>query len=174
MASSSFFRVVSFDCGNHYTGVVVADVRPGDFFEIVHMKLIVDTSKNKEELFAGIEAEIDPFVKYIQNKSLVILEQCLFPNWTLQRVQDKIKDHYTALGVRCKTMMPTQKSSGGLPGQKNISSGDDKTRKQAGIQGAKRLLDKLGVIQHIDYFGGLPRQHDVADALLAAYYLYEN
>ena len=74
MASSSFFRVVSFDCGNHYTGVVVADVRPGDFFEIVHMKLIVDTSKNKEELFAGIEAEIDPFVKYIQNKCFACLQ----------------------------------------------------------------------------------------------------
>jgi len=137
------------------------------------MELLFDPSPQKDDLTAAIAAKIDPFVQHNPDKSIVLLENCFFPNWTLNRIQQRVKAHYRTLGIPCKALMPTQKSSGGLPCRKNITSGNDKTRKAAAISGGERLLDTLGVQTHKAYFRELERQHDVADALLAAYYVYE-
>lgn len=167
-------RVVSFDIGNHFTGVAIIDMRPPRSFELVTINLFEDKTSDKKGLMDMIETTIDPFVRNIPTKVVVVLENVfLYPNWTLQRIHRKIRDHYQGMGVLVKCLLPSQKSSGGLATH-NISSGDDKTKKKTALECARCLLTIHGTDQLKSQFEAFDRKHDVADALLAAHYLFEN
>ena len=156
-------RIVSCDVGHHYTGVVVVDVRPGRTFEIVHLEACVDTSVDKEGLMAYLEKYIDPFV--IEQKTIVVLENVyMYRNWTVQRINKKIRAHFQDMGVEYKYLLPSQKSYG-----TNISSG-----KKNSVAAATRLLTDIGVTHLVEKFESIERNHDIADALLMARYMYEH
>lgn len=146
-------RLVSFEFGKDFTGVAVVDLRPAETFEVVHMEVVEDASKSKEHLMKMIQDKIDPFLKYIPHKCMILLENSVSDRWMMSRIQQKIKKHYIVMGISCRYIK--------------------KGKELYAEAGAACLLKKLGVQSHLAQFFGYRRRHDLADALLAARYVYK-
>lgn len=149
------FRLVSFEFGKDFTGIVVADIRSLETFETVHMEVIEDSSKSKDRLMQMIKDKIDPFLKYIPHKCVVLLENCVSLDcWMMSRIQQKIKKHYVVMGIPCRYVV--------------------KGKELYAEAGAARVLKKLGVQAHLTQFFAYKRRQDLADALLAAWYAHKH
>ena len=160
--------------GNHYTGVVIADVKPNELFEIIDMFVLYDTSKDSSGLLSDLNEKIDPFIRHTHFKVVVLFEKIMFNNHDLIRRQKKIAEHYKQLGMGCRYLYPSQKSSGGVGHSTNLSSGDNRMKKKNAQESATHLLTEIGIDALLSTFNSFSRNHDVADALLATHYLYLN
>ncbi len=159
-------RVLAIDLGNHYTGVAIVDMRPPSFFEIVHVECIVDTSKTKDNVLDRLEEVIDPLIK-VPLRVVVVYENNVFggDNWDLMRLQKRVRKHYEEMGLFVKALLPSQKVSM-LVGLNN------RERKIRAVKMARRLLQEVGAFEQT--FDQMERNHDVADALLMARYVFES
>ena len=152
------FRIISFDCGNHHTGVGVADIIPGREFKLIHVNLHVDHTKNMvNSLIAFIKMSIENFVTH-QN-CIVVYERLLYKNYNLMRIQNKLRDYFKSISVKTMTLTPKQKSG--------KIGGKGKERKEKAVAIATDLLMQSDL-------SGFERIHDIADAVLSAHYLYEH
>jgi hypothetical protein len=164
-------RIISIDLGNKVSGVVVADsYTEEDIFVVLHL----DVVKGDRNILDVVENDIIPEYVKGQHNCLLVLENIfMYRNFGLHAIHKKVKKLFTALKCKVKCLLPSQKSCGN-GGCLKVKKGEN--RKEVAYKGACGLLKEvLGDMKHYELFMGFkPRRHDLADALLAAYYIHEH
>lgn len=171
----SLLRIVSFDVGLQNTGCVIVDTNSkNNIFEIVSLDLVSSPDNMHCDLFdyikAYVEPMIDPLLQTAKTQVLIIYENVhtrkLYPNWKLIRLQKDIRSYFSNRNIRIKAIQPSQKAK--IGGQETR---DRKTRKQCSVKEAQKLISECGCFDILDKFNAYNRNHDIADALLAARYM---
>ena len=162
-------RIISIDIGNKVSGIVVVDsYDEEDLFVILHMDVI------NGDIMETIEKDIiDEYVKGTENTCILVLENIfMYRNFVLHAKHKKVKKLFQDHKCKYKCLLPSQKSLGN---GKCLKVSKGRSRKALAFEGACDLLkDILNDKKHLEKLNGFkPRAHDVADALLSAYYLHE-
>ena len=147
-------RILALDCGNKYTGIVLADVGE-DTVEIIILDLYVDDTNMKTSLVDYLNEKIMPLMlPYDPCKTLILYEKVFYMNWNLLRVNGNTVKHFTSLGRTSMALSPSQKEGvvTGLNRKTDIVS-----------EMRKWLYDNHP--WSIEIFDSFERKHDVADAL---------
>lgn len=167
-------RVCAFDFGNHYTGIVIADIVPirngdilkNDKFDIVFMDVCVDKSKDKSELMLFVKNKVDPYLMGYTDTLIVYENNFLHrkQNPQLINIQTRVKKYYIDKNYKTKALLPSQKTK--------VSSGINRKRKESAVECALNFLHSKPS-EWLDKFKSYDRNHDIADALLMIRYVHE-
>jgi len=163
-------RIISIDLGNKVSGVVVADsYKEEDIFVVLHL----DVVNGQRDILDVIKHEIVPEYVQGQRNCLLVLENIfMYRNFALHAKHKKVKEVFVDQHkCKYKCLLPSQKSYGD---GKCLKVKKGESRKQRSCEGACKLLkDVLGDMKHYNKFLGFNnRHHDLADALLSAYYVH--
>jgi hypothetical protein len=167
-------RVCAFDFGNHYTGIVIADIVPirkgdilkNDKFDIVFMDVCVDTSKDKNGLMSFLQTKVDPHLMGYTDTLIVYENNFLHrkENPQLIKLQTRVKKYYVDKNYKTKALLPSQKIK--------VSPGVNKKRKESAVECALSFLQESRYSMWLDKFKSYDRNHDIADALLMIRYIH--
>lgn len=161
----TYKRIISIDLGNKVTGITVADSYD-DVFVVLHVDVIdttdimIQTSKIIKEFGYG--------------DCLLVLENIfMYRNFALHKIHKNVRDVFKAKGIKYRCLMPSQKS---YDKGKRLKVSRSKERKNLAIAGAVHLLDEvLNDTENLAKFHAFqPRNHDLADALMMAFYVHES
>lgn len=156
-------RVVSFDCGNKTTGVVIADINPPQV-DIKFMDVkVLDVNTPHVAFETYLSNIITPYLD-VENVVVVYESMVFFPNWKLMRLQKTLKEFCRSRGTRTMCLLPSQKYKG--------TSGSNKKKKDHSEATAREYLQHLP--NWLMRFESIERRHDVADALMAILYLNDH
>jgi hypothetical protein len=158
-------RLVSFDLGNGFSGIVVADV------DVRALTIrAMDVCKDKNELMTHIGNVIRPMVMEHPNP-VVVLEvihskRKRYMNHGLMNLSTSVCNYFKGYGVKVIWLQPQQKKDVG---------GTTSHRKEKSAQAAKVFLaSSVDYAKWLETFTAFERGHDVADALNAIRYLQDN
>ena len=152
-------RIISFDCGNTHTGIVIIDVTR-DSFNICHMHCHEDNSNHMaSSLIDYVTEHIYPKIDGYKKKDiLMIYERLIYPNWTLQNIQRNLVLHFkNTLKIKTRSLYPSQKPKGCTCAI---------NRKKQCVETIKKQLSS----HWLTIFDSYERNHDIADAIMMAKY----
>jgi hypothetical protein len=164
------FRIISFDCGNQYTGIAIIDIIDvnGDCraIEVKYVDLHTDLENTmKTSLIQFTKDNIVPLIED-PTKCLCVYENAYpYPNRNLISIQKELRKYFENKQVTVRSLKPSQKT--GIGGTKI-------NRKDKSIKCAREILGNSGTgfLEKFESFSD--RNHDIADAILSAVYVYEH
>ena len=158
-------RYIAIDSGNHFSGIVVADI-------VEHAQLtikFIDVFHNAQKAVSAplneyLKDRIAPFLEEPGIDAVLLLETVYARNFRLVTINRVIRKYFKGRGIRCQNMSPRQK-----PG---VTSSRDVERKAQALVSARAVLAEhaAGWLDHFENGLG-SRVHDVADALLMVEYV---
>jgi RNase H-fold protein (predicted Holliday junction resolvase) len=154
-------RIIAIDVGYKVTGVACADLTHDGSPEIHLLTTVLsDFGDKPAEYMRKIQECLENVVR---PKDLILLERMVSKNFKVTARNRAIRTYYESKNVFVQDLLPTQKV--GVNKKKNAD------RKKQSVSIAEEVLLGTG---WFETFQRLPRNHDVADALLMIEYIRHN